>query len=170
MQHPTLIIGDFNSHHNAWGYDTNDDNGITLHDWAEQKDLALIIDLKDEGTFRSARWQRDYNPDLCFVTKNTYGFPLKTNRQVLNEFPRSQHRPIHIKKGIQIPITNSIPKPRWNFLKADWNEYRKRLDDNIRWIKLKANNYDRFVKMVIQTAKKCIPRGYRKEYIPGWSK
>jgi len=24
--------------------------------------------------------------------------------------------------------------------------------------------------MVIQTAKKCIPRGYRKEYIPSWSK
>jgi len=170
VQHPTLIIGDFNSHHSAWGYDTNDENGNTLYDWVEQKDLALMIDLKDVGTFRSARWQKDYNPDLCFVTKNNHGLPVRTSRQVLSDFPRSQHRPIFIKVGIQIPITNSILKPRWNFLKADWNDYRKRLDDNIRWIKPEANNYDRFVKMVIQTAKKCIPRGYRKEYIPGWSK
>lgn len=30
VQHPTLIIGDSNSHHNAWGYTTNDENGIKL--------------------------------------------------------------------------------------------------------------------------------------------
>jgi len=89
VQHPTLIIGDFNSHHNAYGYDTNDDNGNTLYDWIEQKDLALIIDLKDVGTFRSARWQKNYNPDLCFMTRNDHELPLKANKQVLNDFPRS---------------------------------------------------------------------------------
>jgi hypothetical protein len=119
VQHPTLIIGDFNSHHNAWGYTAYDENGIKLYWWSEQNDLALIIDLKDVGTFKSARWQKDYNPDLYFVTKNNHGFPVKTNRQVLNDFPRSQHRPVLIKVGTQIPITKPIPKPCWNFLKAD---------------------------------------------------
>lgn len=55
-------------------------------------------------------------------------------------------------------------------MKADWNEYRKCLDDNIKWIKPKTNNYDLIVKIVIQTAKKCILRGYKNKYIPGWSK
>lgn len=68
--------------------------------------------MKDTSTFRSARWQKDYNPDLCFMTKNNNRFPLKTNRQVLNDFPLSQHRPSLIKVGIQMSITNSIPKPR----------------------------------------------------------
>jgi len=32
VQHPTLIIGDFNSHHNVWGYTTIDENGIKLYE------------------------------------------------------------------------------------------------------------------------------------------
>lgn len=77
----------------AWGYDTNDENGTTLYDWVEQKDLALIINLKYVGTFRSVRWQKDYYSNLCFVTKNNHGLQVKTSRQVLSDFLRSQHRP-----------------------------------------------------------------------------
>lgn len=32
-----------------------------------------------------------------------------------------------------------------------------------------ARNYDRFANLVVTTAKKCVPRGYRKEYIPCWN-
>ncbi|KAL4141349.1 hypothetical protein QTP88_004004 [Uroleucon formosanum] len=170
VQHPTVIIGDFNSHHHHWGYDNNDLNGESILEWMDREDVSLLFDAKDKGTFRSGRWQKDYNPDLCFVTRDELRRPLYANRKVLNDFPRSQHRPVIANIGIQIPITKSIQKPRWNFQKANWEEYRKRLDDNIRWIKPESINYGRFVGMVISTAKKCFPRGYRKDYIPGWSK
>lgn len=136
----------------------------------DREDVSLLFDAKDKGTFRSGRWQKDYNPDLCFVTRDDLRQSLHANRKVLNDFPRSQHRPVMVNIGIQILITKSIQKPRWNFQKANWEEYRNRLDDDIRWIKSVSTNYDRFVGMVISTAKKCIPRGVRKDFIPGWSK
>lgn len=71
--------------------------------------------------------------------------------------------------GIQIPVVKSLPKPRWNFNKANWNGFSKQLDDCIRWISPEAKNYNRFTGLLTRIAKKHIPRGYRKEYIPGWS-
>jgi len=134
-----------------------------------KENLSLIFDAKDLGTFRSGRGLKDYNPDLCFITRNDNGQTPPIRRIVLNDFPRSQHRLIIISIGIQIPIVNAVQKPRWNFQKANWESYSCQLDDSIRWIKPKTENYDRFVCLVIGIAKKHIPRGYRKKYIMGWS-
>lgn len=68
--------------------------------------------------------------------------------------------------GITIPIISSVPRPIWNFRRVDWNKYAAELDAAVRFIPPTAWNYDRFNKLIISTAKKCIPRGYRKEYIP----
>lgn len=57
---------------------------------------------------------------------------------------------------------------RWNFRKANWTQYSTLLDAAIRFIPPIAQNYDRFNDLVINTAKKCISRGYRKEYVPCW--
>jgi Reverse transcriptase (RNA-dependent DNA polymerase)/Endonuclease/Exonuclease/phosphatase family len=168
-QHPAVYAGDFNSHHTSWRYQSDDNNGIKLTDWADTNHMVLIFDAKDKGTFHSGRWQRDYNPDLCFVSSNGTDRHMHISRRVLNDFPRSQHRPVMLESGIQIPLINSVPRPRWNFNKADWKSFTKDLDSNIRWIPPSAQNYSRFVGVVISTAKKHIPRGYRKEYIPGWS-
>jgi len=93
---------------------------ILLNEWAERENLSLILDAKNIGTFRSGSWQKDYNPDLCFTTRNDNSQTPPIRRIVLNDFPRSQHRPIIISIGIQIPIVNSVQKPRWNFRKANW--------------------------------------------------
>ncbi|XP_072378913.1 uncharacterized protein [Diabrotica undecimpunctata] len=95
--------------------------------------------------------------------------PLPSSRTVLPSFPHSQHRPVIIELGIQIPIVESTPRPRWNFNKGNWPEFTKELDTCIRFIDPKANNYHRFLGMVMSIAKKHIPRGFRKEYIPGWT-
>lgn len=65
-----IIACYFNSHHKFWCYDNNDPNGDTLNEWAKRENVSLVFDAKDKGTFRSGRWQRDYNPDLCFITKD----------------------------------------------------------------------------------------------------
>ena len=70
--------------------------------------------------------------------------------------------------GTQIPVIRGSDFPRWNFSKANWQGYSTALDKNIRFIAPLPNNYQKFVKMVIFTAKKYIPRGVRKEYVPCW--
>ena len=83
--------------------------------------------------------------------------------------PQSQHRLVIIDIGNKIPIVKSVAKPRWNFHKADWKRFSKLLDDAIRFIPPLSSNYERFVGLVIASAKKTIPRGHRDEYIPCWN-
>lgn len=168
--HPAVYCGDFNSHHSNWRYATCDQNGLQLMEWADINLLHLLFDAKDRSTFWSARWSRGYNPDLCFVTSDNNNTPLHSSRRVLQDFPHSQHRPVLIEVGIKIPLVNTVPKSRWNFNKAKWSSFATQLDANVRWIPPLAKNYDRFASVVISTAKKHIPRGHRKEYIPGWNR
>lgn len=65
---PAIYCGDFNSHSTDWGYSEDDINGEKLKMWASTEELKLIYDPKTKGTFHSARWNQDYNPDLCFVS------------------------------------------------------------------------------------------------------
>lgn len=167
--HPAIYAGDFNSHHQEWCYDDNDSNGELLVDWASRNSFQLVFDAKDEPSFYSQAHQRGYNPDLCFVSTEKEEFPLQVSRSVLCRFPNSQHRPIIYSIGLSIPVIKSIPKPRWNFRKAKWDEYEKNLDDTIRFISPTCENYEKFVKLMINTGKKSIPRGYRKDYIPCWN-
>lgn len=119
VQHPSVVAGDFNSHHTSWGYDENDENGKVLSEWIETENMQLIFNGKDRHTFHSGRWNRGYNPDLCIVSKDHNGVSLQAQRSVLNNFPKSQHRPVRIQIGIQIPLVKTLPKPRWNFRKAN---------------------------------------------------
>lgn len=166
--HPALYAGGFNSHHSEWDYNENDNNGESLVAWASNNELHLVHEAKDRGTFHSRVHRRDYNHDLCFVSTDTEGFPLQVTRKVLSSFPNSQHRPVILEVGIRIPLVTSVPRPRWNFQKADWSSLKEQLDAAIRFIPPLVKNYERFTRLVISTAKKCIPRGYRKEYIPCW--
>ena len=68
LPHPAVLVGDFNSHHTDWGYESVDKDGELLSDWASINDMHLVHDSKQRGTFHSARWRRDYSPDLCWVS------------------------------------------------------------------------------------------------------
>jgi len=129
----------------------------------------LVYDAKARCTFFSRAHQTGSNPDLCFVSSDSEGCPLPVSRTVLSAFPSSQHRPVTYGIGLNVPIVSSVPRPRWNFRKANWVKYSKLLDAAVRFIPPTPNNYDRFNNLVICTGKKCIPIGYRKEYIPCWN-
>lgn len=104
------------------GYNTNDANSDTLKEWSESRNLFLVFYAKDRSTFFSARWRRGYNPDLCFVSRNQSDKPLAVTRKLLEDFPRSQHRTILLQIGKKI-FAKSKQKPRWNFLKANWEKF-----------------------------------------------
>lgn len=133
----------------------------------------MVYDPKDKKSFHSRIWNTETNPDLCFVSADSEGFPLQIKRLIKREvcpsLPNSQHRPIIYEIGLSIPIITSVPRPRWNFRKADWAQYSSQLDAAIRFVSPTAGNYIRFTRLAINIAKKCIPRGYRKEYIPCWN-
>jgi len=128
------------------------------------------MNLKDRKTFTSAAHHTSTNPDLCIIC-DRYGLALeKCKRQVLNCFPNSQHRPVLLSFGSNVPIIHSAPKSRWNFGKANWTLYAQILDESLQNVSPTQVNYDKFVDLVIKAAKKSIPRGYRPNYIPGWDK
>lgn len=54
--HPCIYNGDFNSHHEAWGYGSYDTNGNSLVEWMSLNELQLIYSPKDPLTFKSPRW------------------------------------------------------------------------------------------------------------------
>jgi len=76
----------------------------------------LVLSDKPDGN-------GDYSPDLCFVTTNNKLEPLNADRKVLDNFPHSQHLPILITIGMNIPTVQSIPRARWNFRKANWAKF-----------------------------------------------
>lgn len=167
--HPSVYAGDFNSHHSNWGYSANDRNGTDLDHWSEDNKLWLLFDPKEKRTFHSARWRRDYNPDLAFVSMDSDLKPLISKRTVLDKFPHSQHRPVMISIGLEFPLINCVQKPRWNFNLAKWPLFQEKLEQTIRYIKPTMGNYNRFTGAVIAAAKKTIPRGFRKQYVPCWN-
>ena len=121
--HPAVLVGDFNSHHTDWGYQEADLNGESLQEWALNNDYLLLHDAKQRGTFHSARWQRHYAPDLCWIS-TTVGRSQPVSSVVLGDFPHSQHRPSVIHIDLQLPIIRGgVQRRRWNFRKADWASY-----------------------------------------------
>jgi len=87
---PPVLIGDFNSHHSDWGYQEADLNGESLQEWALNSDYLLLHDAKQRGMFHSARWQREYSPDLCWISA-TVVRSQPASSVVLGDFPHRQH-------------------------------------------------------------------------------
>lgn len=64
--------------------------------------------------------------------------------------------------------TNEIPyMTRYNFNKADWNNFTKDLYSMITEIEPTNDNYDNFIDQVKRISRQNIPRGCRTHYIPG---
>lgn len=116
MNNLALYVGDFNNHNVERGYD---DNGNKPQDWIILHNMKLIYNAQEKGTFRLARWSKYYTTDLSIFSKYFLSDNTMVTRNVLGNFPNSQHRPVVLDYGLQIPLIRSIPKLRWNFRKAD---------------------------------------------------
>jgi hypothetical protein len=93
------------------------------------------------------------------MTQESADEDITTTRHIISNF-RSQHRPVIINYGMRIPLMNSVQKPRWNFLRADWKAFADDLDHVIQFIPAQSNSYERFAKAVVAVAKRHIPQGY----------
>lgn len=81
FEKPSIVLGDFNSHHILWGYDEIDQDGTNLVNWMAREDYSLLHSASDPGTFFSRRWNRSYSPDLCFLSKDLNGTTIPATRR-----------------------------------------------------------------------------------------
>ena len=124
------------------------------------------MNLKDRRTFRSDAHLTESNPGLCIFNNRDDEFGSVT-RKVLPVFPHSQHLPILLTFETRIAFVRYMPLPRWNFLKANWSKYACTLDDMLKTIPATTKNYPTLFNAVTDSARSCVPRGFRKNYIPG---
>ena len=86
-----IVVGDFNSHSEAWGYPESDRRGEEIEEWQVDTKLLLINDPEDPSTFYSRRWLTTTTPDLALATEN---IARKTMREVHNQLGGSDHKPV----------------------------------------------------------------------------
>ena len=101
-----IIVGDFNSHSEAWGYPESDRRGEEIEEWQIDTKLLLINDPEDPPTFYSRRWLTTTTPDLALATEN---IARKTTREVLNQLGGSDHKPVLL--SIDLNYKPTEPKP-----------------------------------------------------------
>ena len=165
-----IILGDFNSHSEAWGYEEADRRGEEVEDWQVDNGLVLLNDPDDPQTFFSRRWLSSTTPDLAFATNDLSRIASRT---VLSQLGGSDHKPIKISLDLQYRTQKSSTFPRWNYKKAYWEHFSKLADQPTQRINNKRQNLNTKIKAfnqaVLKAAQESIPRGARKNYKPYWT-
>ena len=163
-----IIVGDFNSHSQSWGYNHIDARGEEIEEWQDDNNLILINKPEDTPTFYSRCWHTTSTPDIAICTEDIHSI---TQRKVGSQLGGSDHKPVYL--NLDTKITTASPMPRWNYKKADWKTYSHRssiLTSNIQTYERDINKVIKeFTTGILQAAKECIPKGARKEYKPYWS-
>ena len=170
---PAVYASDFNCWNTDWGYKITNPDGAYLADWASTADAELLFDLKEPYSFISRCWNTETNPDLAFA--KAIGQEPSPVRHVLDRFPYSQHRPSLITTPSLVQSTEGKPIQRWNFCKANWSEFANSTNTIAKSLPVPtASNineaYMAYCMMLIDTAKKHVPQGVRKNYVPCWDK
>ena len=168
---PAIYAGDFNCQHTDWGYKQTTKDGETLSDRASNAEAVLLYDPKEPPSFFSARWNTYTNPDLAFAVGRSCD--PKPDRRIIDRFPRSHHRPSIIKVPSLVQPVAGKPVKRWNFRKANWELFTAETERRTPGLpNPQAEDadatYTAYCNMLICAAKKSIPRGFNKDYIPGW--
>ncbi|XP_052268657.1 uncharacterized protein LOC127870037 [Dreissena polymorpha] len=108
-----IVVGDFNSHSQSWGYDDMDRRGEEVEEWQDDNKLNLINQPEDLATFYSRKWHTTSTPDLAFCTGDIHGH-IKS--EVCDQLGGSDHRPVLLIMNQSTSSSSSIP--RWNYKKA----------------------------------------------------
>ena len=67
-----IIVGDFNSHSQSWGYNHLDNRGVEIEDWQDENNLTLINRPNDAPTFYSRVWHTTSTPDIALCTEDLH--------------------------------------------------------------------------------------------------
>ena len=165
-----VVVGDFNSQSERWGYDETNDRGDEVEDWEIDSNLHIINQENDEPTFYHRGWMTTSTPDLAFTTEN---LKTKTTRTVLAPLSTSDHKPIKISIDFDLPAPQANCFPRWNYRKANMALFQELTDSYTKSINTRFKDSNKmtksFTSAVLKAATESIPRGARKDYKPYWT-
>ena len=165
-----LITGDFNGHSPAWGYDSTDPRGEEIQDWMMDNQLILINKPTDTPSYFSRAWKKTYSPDLALATED---IQKRVVRVVNPQLAGSDHKPITLYiSDMTTTIEYCRKRASWNFKKARWPEYTLHAETlcTMDFTEDINQNTKLLTSAILDSAKKSIPRGFRKDYKPYWSK
>ena len=164
-----MVVGDFNSHSQSWGYAQSDRRGDEVEDWQDEHNLILVNQHYDVPTFYSRRWHTITSPDLAFCTED---IQKGTVREVGDQLGGSDHKPVFLTISSEV-IQTDHPYPRWNYKKAKWSLFAIRSNSLTRGIQVQGRDVNNVVKefnnCILKAALETIPRGARREYKPYWT-
>ena len=164
------MLGDFNSHSEAWGHPEVDLRGEDAEDWQIDNKLLLLNDPDDPPTFFTRRWLTPTTPDLVFATED---MSRKATWTVLSQLGGSGNKPVLMTLNLHYKPQAAKTFPRWNSKKADWKRFSN-LTDQCATQYLSQETApelgDKDLNQVIlQAAKETILRGARRNYGPYWT-
>ena len=93
-----IVVGDFNSHSQSWGYDHLNNRGAEVELWQDAKGLILLNKPFDQDTFYHRGWLKTTTPDLAFATPE---LGKNAVREVGEQLGGSDHRPVFVTLGIE---------------------------------------------------------------------
>ena len=165
-----LIMGDFNGHSPSWGYSSFDNRGEMIEDWLIDNQLILINTPEDKASYYSRAWKTTSTPDLAMATEDIQKL---TTRVVNDQLGGSDHVPITLHIADK-KTDNEYQRKHasWNFKLADWQKFQQHAEElgNLNLSEDMNSNVKQLTESILSAARKSIPRGFRKDYKPFWSK
>jgi ribonuclease HI len=131
ISHPTLVLGDFNTHHHWWDPLSNSTSPLAdqLVEWVHDQKLELLNE-PGVGTFSRPNMRHESVLDLSFATQDLAS--LIDDWQVMPSVG-SDHLAILFTLRAMTPNNTSFSKPpqRFNSKKADWDLFANTLSDKL---------------------------------------
>ena len=162
---PVLLLGDFNSHHSAWGCSRVCTRGRLLASFLTDEDLCLLN--TGSPTHFSLPSGNTSALDLSFTSPQLV--PLLT-WHTADDAMGSDHFPIRLE--FQEEVILGTRPPRWNMRKADWLGFEARLEDVFADIPVQTPSVSQFTDAVTDVAREFIPRTSsvpRRTPVPWWT-
>ena len=165
----TIIAGDFNGRSPSWGYNDQNPTGKFIEDFSNSTNLFRIQDCGTPPTHFHRAHKTLNRPDLTLVSADLMA---KFTSEVKDGIGNSDHFPIVTK--IETPTKKKYKRwTRWNFKKAQWQEYKTTSDRLLNEIDLEDQDLDHMnnnvTEAILNAAAQCIPRGCRAKYKPFWN-
>ena len=130
-----------------------------------------MYNSKDTFSFFSGRWNTGTSPDLAFLSADLDS--LQLDRRTSGKLPKFQHRPLLIMVSKNLTPVPSEPYRRWNFRKANWEQYSlitNKLSQDLLPPDTSSVDeaYEDFCSTIFAAAEISITRGRKNNYRPRW--
>ena len=163
-----LVVGDFNAHHQAWASPSRDDRALARGDIvADAVDSSCLAVLNLDQPTRLPTNGVPSSPDISLASAH---LALSATWQPLIRLS-SDHLPILIDPyGDHVPQQPGPQRLYSNFRKADWPAFTEHVERALSILPppASASAGERVFREALRVASgKCVPRGFRREVIPG---